>query len=92
MNDEYINTNLHVTKIHQLKPVNVGLSDGRIIDGSFEVIGENNQGQLIAVEYNIPGKIQLQRGPSGSSHKPQRRITKAEWEQWQKDHTFVFKI
>ncbi len=92
MNTDYIQTDMQPTQIQQLCPVKLKMSDGKIIDASFEVVGENNQGQAIVIEYTIPGQIRLQRGPGNSLHRPQRPVTKAEFAQWQKDHNFVFTL
>jgi hypothetical protein len=92
---DYIRTNMHPTQIQKLEPVKVGLPDGSITPGSFVVVSENNQGQELAIEYTVPtvpGQIRLQRGPGNSFHRPQRPVTTAEFEQWQKDHNFVFKL
>lgn len=92
---EYIRTNMHPTEIQKLGTPKVGFADGSVVEGSFEVVGENNQGQAIVVEYSAPGQpgqIRLQRGPDNMLHKPQRPVTKAEFEQWRKDNNFVFQV
>jgi hypothetical protein len=89
---DYIRTNMHPTQIQKLGPPKLSLPDGSIIEGSFEVVGENNQGQALVTEYTFPGQIRLQHGPGNSLHRLQRLVTTAEFEQWQKDHNFVFKL
>jgi hypothetical protein len=89
---DYIRTNLHPTQIQKLGPPKLKLQDGRIIEGSFEVVDENDHGQAIVIEYAVPGQIRLQRGSGNTLHRPQRPVTKAEFEQWQKDHNFEFEL
>jgi hypothetical protein len=93
-NAEYIKTSLKVTEIQQLGTAHLRIKEGAIVEGHFQVIGENNQGKLIVIEYLIPsqpGQIRLAT-TGGILHKPQRPVTKAEFEAWQKDHSFVFPI
>jgi hypothetical protein len=92
MDMDYIRTNMHPTQIQKLGPVKVGLKDGTITEGKFEVVGENNQGQALVIEYTVPGQTRLQRGPGNTLHRLQRPVTTAEFEQWQKDHNFLFEL
>jgi hypothetical protein len=79
-----IRTNMHSTEVARLGPPKVKLSDGRIIEGSFEVVSEDDGGQAIVIQYATPGQILI----------PQlrRSVSRDEWEQWQKDRGFIFAL
>ncbi len=93
MNEEFIPTKLTVSEIKALASPKLRMSDGTIITGTFEVIGENNQGKQIVIEYTEQapaGVIRMQGRPGMQPHMPQRAITRSEFEQWQNDHNFIF--
>jgi hypothetical protein len=93
MNAEFIPTSLTVLEIKALRTPKLRLLGGMIVDGSFEVIGENNQGKQVVIEYiepAPPGRIIMQGKPGMQPHRPQSPVTRSELEQWQKDHNFIF--
>jgi hypothetical protein len=84
---EYIDTELHEAEIRGLGNPRLRLKDGRIVDGSFVVVDENESGKAIVIRYLIPGepgqfKFVSAKAPPTS----QLAVKRAEYEAWVKNH------